>query len=80
MYWNVLLPGRPLPLPAQMSHGRQRPRSDLDRHAETGDLRCPSTTIDGHSVHVDDEGFLTDYDEWTEDLASVARRARSASS
>ena len=31
----------------------------------------PVTTIDGHTVHVDDEGFLTDYDEWDEDLAKV---------
>ncbi len=26
-------------------------------------------TIAGKSVHVDDEGFLTEYDEWDEDLA-----------
>ena len=31
----------------------------------------PITTLDGHSVHVDDEGFLTEYDEWDEDLAKV---------
>ncbi|MGN6129451.1 MAG: TusE/DsrC/DsvC family sulfur relay protein [Nocardioidaceae bacterium] len=29
----------------------------------------PTTTIDGHQIHVDDEGFMTDYSEWTEDLA-----------
>jgi TusE/DsrC/DsvC family sulfur relay protein len=29
----------------------------------------PTTTIDGHTVHVDDEGFLTDPSEWTEPLA-----------
>ena len=29
------------------------------------------TTIDGHTVHVDEEGFLTQYDEWDEDLAKV---------
>ena len=34
----------------------------------------PITTIDGHEIHVDDEGFLTDYDEWTEDLGDGARR------
>jgi tRNA 2-thiouridine synthesizing protein E len=28
----------------------------------------PTTTIGGHEVHVDDEGFMTEYDEWTEDL------------
>lgn len=31
----------------------------------------PITTLDGHQVHVDDEGFLTEYDEWDEDLAKV---------
>jgi len=28
----------------------------------------PTTTIDGHDIHVDDEGFLTEYAEWSEDL------------
>ncbi len=28
-------------------------------------------TLNGTEVHVDDEGFLTDYDEWDEDLAKV---------
>lgn len=28
-------------------------------------------TLDGHDVHVDDEGFMTEYDEWNEDLAKV---------
>lgn len=31
----------------------------------------PVTELDGHQVHVDDEGFLTEYDEWDEDLAKV---------
>jgi tRNA 2-thiouridine synthesizing protein E len=31
----------------------------------------PVTTIGGREVHVDDEGFLTEYDEWSEDLAKV---------
>jgi tRNA 2-thiouridine synthesizing protein E len=26
-------------------------------------------TIAGREVHVDQEGFMTEYDEWTEDLA-----------
>jgi len=30
----------------------------------------PTTTIDGHVVHVDDEGFLTDPGEWSEPLAT----------
>jgi TusE/DsrC/DsvC family sulfur relay protein len=31
----------------------------------------PVTTINGQEVHVNDEGFLTEYDEWNEDLAKV---------
>ena len=30
----------------------------------------PTTTIDGREIHVDAEGFLTEYDEWTEPLAT----------
>jgi tRNA 2-thiouridine synthesizing protein E len=30
----------------------------------------PVTTIAGHDIHVDDEGFLTEYDEWTEELGT----------
>lgn len=29
----------------------------------------PVTTMNGREVHVNDEGFLTEYDEWDEDLA-----------
>lgn len=29
----------------------------------------PVTTIEGHALHVDDEGFLTDPDEWDDDVA-----------
>jgi len=31
----------------------------------------PVTTINGHEIHVDDEGFLTEYDEWNEDLGKA---------
>ena len=31
----------------------------------------PVTELAGHAVHVDDEGFLTEYDEWSEDLAPI---------
>jgi TusE/DsrC/DsvC family sulfur relay protein len=31
----------------------------------------PITTLDNHTVHVDEEGFLTEYAEWDEDLAKV---------
>lgn len=30
----------------------------------------PVTTIAGHEIHVDDEGFLTSLDEWDEGLAT----------
>ena len=35
----------------------------------------PVTTLDGHDVHVDAEGFLTEYDEWDEDLAETLAAA-----
>jgi tRNA 2-thiouridine synthesizing protein E len=31
----------------------------------------PVTQINGRDVHVDDEGFLTEYDEWDDDLGKV---------
>jgi TusE/DsrC/DsvC family sulfur relay protein len=31
----------------------------------------PVTTLAGHQIHVNDEGFLTDPNEWDEELASV---------
>jgi TusE/DsrC/DsvC family sulfur relay protein len=31
----------------------------------------PVTELNGHQVHVDDEGFLTEYAEWDEDLGKV---------
>ena len=31
----------------------------------------PVTEVSGHRIHVDDEGFLTEYDEWDEDLAKA---------
>jgi TusE/DsrC/DsvC family sulfur relay protein len=35
----------------------------------------PVTTIGTREVHVDDEGFLTDFDEWDEELGrSLARQ------
>jgi TusE/DsrC/DsvC family sulfur relay protein len=35
----------------------------------------PVTTIAGSEIHVDDEGFLTEYDEWNEDLAAELAKA-----
>ena len=31
----------------------------------------PVTTLDGHQIHVDEEGFLTDPNEWDDDLGLV---------
>jgi tRNA 2-thiouridine synthesizing protein E len=31
----------------------------------------PVTDLNGHVVHVDDEGFLTVYDEWNDELAKT---------
>ena len=31
----------------------------------------PTTTIDGHEIHVNDEGFMTDPGEWSEPLAKT---------
>ena len=31
----------------------------------------PVTTLDGHQIHVNDEGFLTDPSEWSEELAAT---------
>jgi TusE/DsrC/DsvC family sulfur relay protein len=31
----------------------------------------PTTTIDGHEVHVDEEGFMTEYAEWDETLGKT---------
>jgi TusE/DsrC/DsvC family sulfur relay protein len=31
----------------------------------------PVTTIAGHDIHVDDEGFMTVYEEWDEELGKA---------
>ena len=31
----------------------------------------PTTTIDSREINVDAEGFMTEYDEWNEDLGRV---------
>jgi tRNA 2-thiouridine synthesizing protein E len=31
----------------------------------------PVTTIAGHEIHVDDEGFMTEYTEWDETLGAA---------
>lgn len=30
----------------------------------------PTATIAGHEVQINEEGFLTEYDEWSEDIAT----------
>src|SRR5437899_1265312 len=37
--------------------------------------QMPVTTLSNRQVHVDDEGFLTQYDEWDEGLAEVLATA-----
>ena len=69
IYWNVLLPGRPVPLPALMSMAGKHVPDDRTRRSRRPEM--PTTTIDSHEIHVDDEGFMTEYDEWTEDLGKV---------
>lgn len=34
----------------------------------------PVTTIEGHALHVDEEGFLTDPGEWDDDVARTLAR------
>ena len=34
----------------------------------------PLTTLDGYTIHVDTEGFMTDMTEWTEPLGKVLAR------
>jgi TusE/DsrC/DsvC family sulfur relay protein len=34
----------------------------------------PLTTMNGRSIHINDEGFLTQYDEWDEELAATLAR------
>ncbi len=31
----------------------------------------PVTTIAGHDIHVDAEGFMTEYDEWNQELGTA---------
>ena len=65
---------RPAPRPPRPAAGpdvdgrqaRTRRPNQRSRRPE-----MPTTTIDGHEIHVDDEGFLTEYDEWTEDLGTA---------
>ncbi len=35
----------------------------------------PTTTIAGHEVSVDDEGFMTEYDQWDQTIGSALAEA-----
>lgn len=35
----------------------------------------PTTTIAGHPVDVDDEGFMTNFEQWTEEIAQSRAQA-----
>jgi TusE/DsrC/DsvC family sulfur relay protein len=35
----------------------------------------PTTTINGREVAVDDEGFMTEYDQWDEDMGTALASA-----
>ena len=61
---------RPRPRPSPGPPRRPRRR----RHRE-GLSTMPVTTLNGKAVHVNEEGFLTEFDEWDEDLAAGAGRA-----
>ena len=62
IYWNLLLPAAPSRAGAHVDGRQTRPD-------QGGVTPCPSPRSPGTTIHVDDEGFLTDYDEWDEDLA-----------
>lgn len=38
-------------------------------------MTTTQTTLAGHDVHVDEEGFMTVYDEWNEDLGQALATA-----
>ena len=61
-------PGPTGPAPGPHVDGRQRNRT---HHRDPGEVAMPTTTIDGHVIHVDDEGFMTEYTEWSEPLAKA---------
>jgi TusE/DsrC/DsvC family sulfur relay protein len=53
---------------ASRSPGRRRVRARV-RVGWEGLRAMPVTTMNGRVIQVNDEGFLTEYDEWDEDLA-----------
>ena len=75
IYWNVLLPGRHAAGARPDVDGRQEGgRGMSSNEGITANTRrevrpMSLATIADQEVHVDDEGFLTEYDEWNERLA-----------
>ena len=66
VYWHSLLPGRDIP-GLTLGHADRRQAPDL-RSAEGGP-DMPTATIAGTDVDLNDEGFFTDPEQWTEDMA-----------
>lgn len=50
VYWNLLLPGRPLPLPTAMSVAGKRPATELPRPAAPGPTPRPRLTAEARSA------------------------------
>ena len=71
IYWNVLLPGRRMPLSPTCPWSARSPRTPPQSPAQTRRSEMPVTTIDGRPVHVNEEGFLTDPNEWDEALGKA---------
>ena len=47
------------------------PADHIPEHHRPQEIEMPVTTIEGHEIHVDDEGFMTVYDEWDEALGAA---------
>ena len=74
VYWHALLPGRDIPgIGADDADRRQEAR----RHCERKEDEMTMTLIADAPVDVDAEGFLTDPEQWNEQIAeAIARRER----
>ena len=73
-----------MPVPAHMSlSGKDTGMLDEAQLAKATSLRIsqskgkamPTTVIEGHEVSVDDEGFLTEYDQWDPEIAGALATA-----
>jgi len=107
MYWNLLLPGRTIPIPSAMSmagkqivpdtvEGPTTPAKPKPVTPDASPAKAPAKpapapaatgarpvakgksvgtqVIGGREVSVDAEGFLTDYDQWDEELGAELAR------